>query len=73
MLASTMLWMATNYNLQYFNLSTAASPGYPTQFPALNSPLAFLVLDCLGVSTFSDVAVPVKPKLTRLPAEAQSF
>lgn len=49
MLASTMLKMATDYDLQYVNHSTAASPGYPTQFPALNPPLAFLVLACLGV------------------------
>lgn len=48
-LPSTMLQMAKNYDLQYLNLSTAASPGYPTQLLALNSPLAFLVLACLGV------------------------
>lgn len=76
-LASTAckLWMATNYNLQNFHLSIAVSPGWlPHTIPCSEFTLGLPgsgLPACL--STFSDVAVPVKPKLTRLPAEAQSF
>lgn len=56
MLESTMLKMATNDRLQCIPLPTAvkgscaASPGYPTEFPALNPPPFLLVLARLGIS-----------------------
>lgn len=51
--ASTMLQMATTYDLLYITLSTAdngfcaACPSYHTEFPVVNLPLAFLALACL--------------------------
>lgn len=64
-----MLQMATTYDLLYITLSTAdrrfcaTCPGYHTEFPVVNLPLAFLALACLTKYLQYYRAVSVKPKL----------